>query len=187
MGEASDNLMVGCSDLCRRSRHGVHMDGSLDFEVQGQDQKGGCAMKAMALTCALTLPAVVACGSTTSSGTSGPQQEMANPCATRGATYLESFVQVSGTCGAIPSEIINISSNGTITTTSAVTCASVSQTGCTAQDSDCTSTANGYSITATTDVTFASDGSSATGLETVSMTGNGTSCTSTYDVTATRQ
>jgi hypothetical protein len=144
-------------------------------------------MEATALAWSAALTMIVGCGSSTSSGTSGPQQETANPCATRGATYLESLVQVSGTCGAIPSEIFNVSSNGTVTTTSAVTCASVSQTGCTAQDSDCTYTSNGLSVTMTDDVTFAADGSSATGLATISATGSGVSCTSTYQVTMTRQ
>ena len=128
---------------------------------------------------------VGACGG--SSNSNGPTQRAANPCATRGATYLVTFVQMSGTCGPLASQVINISPSGTVTSAVPITCASGNQSGCMAQENDCTWTANGFSYTATTDTTFAQDGSSATGLESITATGNGTACASTYDVTFTRQ
>ena len=89
--------------------------------------------------------------------------------------------------GINPPPLTVVDSNGTITGSVAISCATISQSGCTAHDSDCTWTSQGYSFTTTTDVTFASDGSSATGLETVSGSGNGQSCTRTYQLTMTRQ
>jgi hypothetical protein len=127
----------------------------------------------------------VACSST--SGT-GPGTETANPCATPGASYLESFVEQSGgTCGAIPSEVVNINPNGTLTTATPITCAKVTQTGCTAQDTDCTFSSMGYNFTNTFDVTFASDGSSASGVATITGSGNNQSCASTYNISFVRQ
>ena len=134
------------------------------------------------------LLAVTACGSGGSGGASGTTNEQANPCATKGASYLETLTeQAGGTCGAITSQVVNINSDGTLTTSTPITCAHVSQTGCTAQDTDCTFTSMGYNFTETFDVTFASDGSSAHGLITISGSGNGMSCTSTYTVTFAKQ
>lgn len=143
---------------------------------------GGYPMGREAIGVVVATAAVLTCSS--SSSTSHP---LANPCATKGATYLEHFVQESGDCGALPDEIVNIGADGTLTSSSSVSCATVSQNGCTAQDSDCTTTNNGVTCMVTTDVTFARDGSSASGLESVTCTGNGASCTSTYQVSAARQ
>jgi hypothetical protein len=134
---------------------------------------------------AIVILLLAACSSNTSGG---PANEQANPCATPGATYLMSFSEeAGGTCGPVSSQIININSDGTISTPSSVSCANVTQDGCTAKDTDCTETVNGGTATVTTDVTFSSDGSSASGLETLTVTSNGQSCTSTYQVSATRQ
>ncbi len=64
-----------------------------------------------------------------------------------------------------------------------LSCSSTSQTGCTARNTDCTTTNKGTTCTITTDVTFAQDGSSASGLETASCTDGTVSCTSTHAVT----
>lgn len=132
----------------------------------------------------LLLIAVAAC----SSSSGAPGTEEANPCATPGASYLESFVEMAGgTCGPLSNAIVNISSSGTITTETPLTCGSTMQTGCTAQDTDCSFATNGTTCSVTTDVTYASDGSGAMGLETLTCTMGTAGCTSTYQVTATRQ
>lgn len=118
-------------------------------------------------------------------GSSAPK---ANPCATPGATYLDHFVEQSGgTCGAIPDTIININPDGTVATTASVSCATKTQTGCTARDSGCTVTTNGTTCTVTTDITYAADGTSATGLESLSCTTGNQTCTSSYSVASRRQ
>jgi hypothetical protein len=131
----------------------------------------------------------VACSSNGGNGTtsSAATTEKANPCATKGATYLETATEQSGNCGQIPSQVININPDGTLTTSVAISCAMQTQTGCKAQITDCTWTANGYSYSETGETTFASDGSSATGLVTITAMGNGQSCSSTYSVTFMRQ
>jgi hypothetical protein len=129
------------------------------------------------------LAVLVACSSTPA-----PQAKPANPCATVGATYEVSFVeQAGGTCGPVPSAIVNISPDGTVAGSQSVSCATVTQEGCTAHDSGCTFAGNGTTCTGTTDVTFAADGSGATGLETISCSNASASCTSTYNTTETRQ
>jgi hypothetical protein len=126
---------------------------------------------------------LVACSSN-SSGTSTPS---ANPCATKNATYLETLTQVSGNCGPIASQVVNISAEGTVVLPAQVTCASLTETGCTTRATDCTLTTQGVTFTETFESTFASDGSSATGIVTLTGSANGGSCTSTYDITMTRQ
>jgi len=124
---------------------------------------------------------LLACGG----GNAAPR---ANPCATPGATYLEHFVEGSGgTCGPISDEIININADGTIASTTQISCQTESQSGCTAHNTGCSTMTNGTTCSATTDVTFASDGSGATGLETITCSNSSASCTSTYTVTLTRQ
>ncbi len=123
---------------------------------------------------------VLGCGS----GSSSPQ---ANPCATAGATYLETLTQTSGTCGPIASQVVNVSPDGTLTLPTSISCASTNQTGCTARDSDCAFTSQGFDFTETFSVTFAKDGSSAAGVLSLSGTGMGMSCSSSYKVTFTRQ
>jgi len=120
---------------------------------------------------------------------SGPSNTLAaNPCATPGASYLETFAeQPGGTCGTAPSQVLNVNTNGTVTSSVPVSCASTEQSGCTAHDADCAETTNGVTCMVTTDVTFASDGSSATGLETLSCSNASSSCVSTYTVSAARQ
>jgi hypothetical protein len=117
---------------------------------------------------------------------SSTSTDEANPCATAGATYLEtSTEEAGGTCGAVSPQIITISQDGTLATSE--TCTTIMQTSCTAQDSGCVTTSNGVTCTSTTDVTFASDGSSASGLITLSCTEGATSCVSTYNVSIQRQ
>jgi hypothetical protein len=133
----------------------------------------------------LILPALIACGG--SDGAAGPTNAPANPCATPNSTYLQTFVTGSGNCGDIPSVIVNINADRTITQTTPVTCANVTQTGCTARDTGCTFSSDGFAFTETFETTFANDGSSATGLITITGTGNGQSCAGTYRVTMVRQ
>lgn len=122
---------------------------------------------------------LVGCGS-------GPTK--ANPCATPGATYLEHYVEHSGgTCGALTDTIVNIGADGTLASSSPVTCDDVEQTGCTAHDTNCKGAAvNGITCSDTFSNTFSSDGSGASGIATITCTGS-TSCVSTYDITMTRQ
>lgn len=133
---------------------------------------------------AMTATAVTGCGSSNPQST--PPAAI-NPCATPGATYVETLVQSSGTCTAIPSQIVPVAPSGTIELDPSVACAEFGQNGCTEWDSVCTWTSDGISYTATTVVTFASDGSSVSGILEVSADDNGTTCTGTYDVTATPQ
>jgi hypothetical protein len=136
----------------------------------------------------LAIAALTACSSGSGTSGNGSGSEPANPCATKGASYLETLTeQAGGTCGTVSSQVVNVNSDGTITTSTPITCAHVSQNGCTAQDTDCTFSSMGYDFSETFDVTFTSDGSSAMGLVTISGSGNGQSCNSTYNVSVTRQ
>jgi hypothetical protein len=126
---------------------------------------------------------VVCAGCSSKSGTT------ANPCATRGATYLATFAEMSGgTCGPVPQQIVNVDSNGQITNGTSITCANDDLNGCTEMKSGCMgTTSNGCSATIQTDVTFASDGSGASGLETIQVTCGASVCSSTYRVSLARQ
>jgi hypothetical protein len=122
--------------------------------------------------------ALAACG-----GSSNPE---ANSCATKGATYLVTFTEVSGNCGPVASQIVNVNPDGTITNPNNITCAGSSVQGCTINNNACTYSSQGYNVTFTTSVTFSSDGASASGLESFSISGAG-SCTETYRVSYLRQ
>jgi hypothetical protein len=130
--------------------------------------------------------ALPACGNSDSSA-AGPTNVPANPCATPNSTYLQTFTEVSGNCGPIPSVITNINADGTITQTTPINCASVTQSGCTARDTDCAWSASGFSYSETFETTFMQDGSSATGLLTLSGMGNGQICSETYNISMVRQ
>lgn len=113
----------------------------------------------------------------------------ANPCATKGATYLFHFVEdPSGTCGPVPDSIVNVGSDGTIASSSSLTCDKTELDGCTSKKSNCkTTTSTGIQCTVNTSSTFSSDGSSVTGLESFTCTSGASVCSSTYSVTASRQ
>jgi len=134
----------------------------------------------------LSISTLPACSSSDSSAKESMSAQ-ANPCATRNSTYLETLTEVSGNCGSIPSAIVNVNADGTLTESTTITCASTSQTGCTARNSDCKWSANGIDFTETFETTFEQDGTSATGLLTLSGNGNGQSCTETYNVSFVRQ
>jgi hypothetical protein len=69
-----------------------------------------------------------------------------------------------------------------------ITCATATQSGCTARNTGCTgANAQGYTLNMTFETTFAADGSSATGIATINITGHGQSCDETYDVSFARQ
>jgi hypothetical protein len=137
-------------------------------------------MKRAFLVCLLGMGMTgLACG--------GSSNSAANPCATKGATYLATFTEVSGNCGPIPSQVVNINPDGTITSSVNETCGSVSQQGCTGNRNDCTWTSQGYNFTSTSSLTFSADGASASGIATVSASGGGLSCVETYKLSYVRQ
>lgn len=69
---------------------------------------------------------MVACGGSPA----GQTTDAANPCATKGATYLMQPTELpGGTCGALPSGIVNIGADGTVV--GSITCARITQDGCT--------------------------------------------------------
>lgn len=112
----------------------------------------------------------------------------ADSCATPGSTYKEHAVQeASGTCGEIPDQVVNIDSSGNAASaSSAVSCGSSEQNGCTLQKSDCTTTSGGSTCTFNSSLTFTADGASASGTVSFSCSGTG-ACISTYAITYTRQ
>jgi hypothetical protein len=116
-----------------------------------------------------------------------PSTNLANPCATRGATYLFHTVEnPTGTCGPIPDQITNVNADGTVPGPG-VSCEAITQNGCTARDTNCVSGSNGNTCYTTTNVTFSDDGATASGLITVRCSNGKTSCASTYGVSARRQ
>jgi hypothetical protein len=126
---------------------------------------------------AILVLVLVACG--------GPPK--ANPCATKGATYVQRFVErANGTCGPIPDTIVNITADGEVAG-ARLDCESMTQDGCTARNAGCKTTTDGITCTGTSSVTFAADGSTSSGLITTNCSGNGLACVSTYDVSAVRQ
>jgi hypothetical protein len=134
------------------------------------------------------MTACIVLGCSSKDGGSTPQ---ANPCATKGASYLLTFTEMSGgTCGPVPNQVLNINSDSDGTNNNGVNpCASSELTGCTTRDSDCTSNVNGISCTFNTESTFSSDGATLSGMETLSCTygSPSQSCTSTYSITGMRQ
>jgi hypothetical protein len=126
------------------------------------------------------------------SGGSGTNSETVNPCVSKGATYLGSFTEVSGTCAPIDTTIVSVSPNGTITTGPTITCASqknseMPNTGCTVQSNDCTWTAAGVNYTGSSSLTWAPDGSWAMGQWSVMTTEVHDPCSGTYEITITRE
>ena len=57
----------------------------------------------------------------------------ANPCATKGATYLATSTEVSGNCGPVASQVVNVNPDGTITSRAAKRAGARSVQGCTRQ------------------------------------------------------
>jgi len=119
----------------------------------------------------------------------GPGTSQANPCATPGATYVQSFTTVAGNCGDLPDIIVNIGNEGTVTTDSPIACDKVEQDGCRAHNTGCRSRAdNGCNLKSTFETEFEEDGSSASGIMTVVVScPDGSSCAGTYEYTFTRR
>jgi hypothetical protein len=120
-----------------------------------------------------------------SSSSIGSTTGTADMCATSGASYTETFEETSGDCGVIPSTVVNISSNGTISlpTGDTETCQSSSSDGCTVKGTDCViTTSTGYTLTETYSTTFAANGKSGQGVVAMSIDGNGMSCASSYTI-----
>ena len=109
-----------------------------------------------------------------------------NPCATRGATYLATFTEVFGNCGPIPSQVITVNPDGTITTSVNPNCGISSVEGCTVTNSNCTWSAQGVNFLSTYSVTFASDGMSASGIATLSALSGG-QCFESYKLSYVRR
>ena len=107
-----------------------------------------------------------------------------NDCATRGASYLNTFQEHSGgTCGPIPDRVVNID-DPAIT---ASTCSSVTQENCVARATACKYSDGGCDFTETYMTTFAQDGSSAAATASIWIEcSDGSYCSSTYDVTMRR-
>ena len=127
---------------------------------------------------------MIGCGSDPNPG---PIREPANPCATPGSTYYQSCVEEDGTCGPMTDHIVNINSDGTFTSEESISCAEVTQNGCTARDTDCKFSTNGVSVNETFETVFTKDGSSATALISIAAHGSDQACVSTYRCTFTRQ
>lgn len=111
----------------------------------------------------------------------------ANPCATRGSTYIVQCSEVSGDCGALADSVVNIASDGTLGTS--LKCDKYEEDGCTARGTNCDAPpSEGCSIETTYATTFAADGSSADSTSSFSVKCNdGSSCYSTYTCSFTRQ
>jgi hypothetical protein len=126
---------------------------------------------------------LVACGSS---------QIQADRCATPGASYIMHFAEkAGGTCGPVPDQLMNVSSDGTIDATpspgSTYHCSSIDAHGCTLQKNNCAQTnTDGVTCTADSTVTFTADGSAASGLFSVSCNGAG-ACSSVYSASLFRQ
>jgi hypothetical protein len=107
-------------------------------------------------------------------GCSSQENEANTTCLSGGETYLVSYTEMaSGTCGSIPSVIINVNPDGTIELPTGESCASSVVQGCQVQNTDCTWSLNGYNYAMTSDVTF--DYTSGSGLVSLSTD----SCSST--------
>lgn len=126
---------------------------------------------------------LAACSSSTP-----PATNVANPCATRGASYVAHFVEQSdGTCGPMGDQIITVLRDGTLAGPP-LQCDSLTLDACTGRDTNCVTTSNGVTCHITVETTFLNDGSSASGSETLACSQEGrTPCTSTYTTTLTRQ
>ena len=146
-------------------------------------------MSRIGVVCSAVVWLVVSACSSNSGGQS--TSDKANPCATPGANYLETFAALDGgTCGALATITIQVNADGTIALQQGLSCASVTVTGCTTLETDCTFSDQGTGWTQTLSLTFASDGSSATGTFSATSTAMGLGampCSGTYDVTAPRQ
>jgi hypothetical protein len=125
--------------------------------------------------------------SSDSSKNDGTTVSQLNPCATKGATYLVHYTELSGNCGPLQDEIYNTPSSGT--TNTPIVCDEVSQDGCTARDTNCRQKlSNGCMVVMTFETTFTQDGSSADGIATINLNcPDGSWCQSTYKYTYTRQ
>jgi hypothetical protein len=124
-----------------------------------------------------------ACSSSSSSPVAAP-----NPCATKGATYTNTFKQTSGTnsCGMQMSQEVSVSESGQVTSSTygiPITCGSSEVNGCISTNSDCTYSGGGMACSLFTDITFADGGASLTGTETLECG----DCQSTYSIVGTRQ
>jgi hypothetical protein len=151
--------------------------------------RAGLPTQIMARLFAVLACLTVACGGNDSSKqATNPPAPKANPCATPGATYLNTYTTVSGDCGDIASDITNIGDDGTVPAAMGVTCKSYEQDGCRAHNTGCSTTQGKCTLTATTDVTFSDDGSTASGLFSAAIVcTDGSSCSGTYQIMSVRQ
>lgn len=116
-----------------------------------------------------------------------PKTSNANPCATPGATYLQTSTVIDGNCGDIPAQIINIGNDGTLSE-DPIQCDRIEQDGCRAHNTNCVLRTADCTNTFTFTTTFEDDGSSASGLTTMKIScKDGSSCLGTYSVEMVRQ
>lgn len=108
-----------------------------------------------------------------------------NPCATPDATYFEHCTEESGTCGALPDQVVNTGPDGMVVT--ATKCAMETADGCIVRGSGCVTEAMGTTVTASFETTFQADGSSAKSIATLTVSTGAQSCASTYACTLVRQ
>jgi hypothetical protein len=130
---------------------------------------------------------VIACGD---SDSAGPKPVPANPCATRGATYLVNFLEnVGGTCGQLSEQIMYITQDGQVggTNDSTFACDQTTVDNCTIQNTGCAVTMNDVTCHLNSNVTFTLDGSAAAGYESLWCSSYASSCASTYRVLAARE
>jgi hypothetical protein len=136
---------------------------------------------------AFALAVLIAAGCSSSPASAPVIRPEASPCATKGATYLEQFAELSGNCGPLQDTTFAIGADGTPSDAASFACTSASSQGCVVTNNGCRSSLQGVNCTVTTKLTFSSDGASGSGTETLACTANGTACVSTYSVTDTRQ
>lgn len=132
---------------------------------------------------------LIGCGSSDDDVKSGTPLTSYNPCLTKGASYLIHMQQVSGDCGNVADQVLNISSSGNLPqSTTNVVCDSSELDKCTIMNTNCTFQIDkDCSASYTSTMTIADDGASGSGFETITIKCNdGSWCQSTYKVTATR-
>jgi hypothetical protein len=104
----------------------------------------------------------------------------ANPCATRGAVYTETFEELDGDCGPMAPDSIVVTDDGTVL--SSMVCSGVTTAGCTATDSGCRWSSDAAEFSSTFTTVFAVDGMSAHGTATLHASRGNTSCDASYSI-----
>jgi hypothetical protein len=116
----------------------------------------------------------------------GSSKGVINTCATPSSTYAQTFTTLTGTCGDISPNTVDVGPKGRITVQGiAIKCGDETVDGCSSTYTDCTFTATTSNSTTESvynesfTVDFSADGSSATGTLTLSGQAPNT-CSGTY-------